>query len=349
MTQQAAILSLIGNTPLIRLAGPSARTGCEILGKAEFLNPGGSVKDRTALGMIRAAERDGRLGPGGVIVEGTAGNTGIGLGLVGAALGYEVVVVMPATQSAGKKSALAALGCKVIEVDPAPFSSDNHFVHFSRRLAESLADRPGGAFWANQFDNTANRDTHYETTGVEIWTQTDGRIDGFVCAAGSGGTLAGVARRLRENAAAKGRHVEIALADPHGAGLYHYFKSGEMKAEGSSITEGIGVSRITGNLEGVEVDDAFQIPDAEFLPVLFALAHEEGLSLGGSAGVNVAGAIRLAEKLGPGHTIVTVLGDGGARYAEKLYNAEFLSTRGLPVPPWAETSPDAQNAKTGAR
>jgi len=331
-----AVLSLIGNTPLVRLDAASRATGCEIFGKAEFLNPGGSIKDRTALGLIRAAERDGRLRPGGTIVEGTAGNTGIGLAVVGHALGYKVVVVMPNTQSVEKRQALIALGCEIIEVDPAPFSSENHFVHYSRRLAEKLNGEPGGkgAAWADQFDNTANRDIHEATTGAEIWEQTGGKIDGFVCAVGSGGTLNGVSKALRSHKP----DVAIAIADPMGAGLYSYFTTGEMKSEGSSITEGIGVGRITGNLEGLKVDHAFQIPDEEFLPILFDLVSDEGLSLGGSSGVNVAGAIRLAKTLGPGHTIVTILGDGGARYAGRLYNRDFLSARGFPIPPWARDS-----------
>ncbi|WP_287156858.1 cysteine synthase A [Euryhalocaulis sp.] len=338
--RQPAVIGLIGSTPLLKLEGPSRRTGCEIYGKAEFLNPGGSVKDRTALGIIREAERSGALKPGGVIVEGTAGNTGIGLATVGAALGYKVVVVMPRTQSPEKKQALWALGCRVIEVDPAPFSSEHHFVHVSRRLAERLADMPGGAFWANQFDNPANRAFHKATTGPEIWDQTGGKVDGFVCAAGTGGTLSGVAASLR----AKNPDIAIGLADPAGGALYSYFTSGELKSEGSSITEGIGVGRITGQLQGLQVDHAFRIEDADFLPILFALVEEEGLSLGGSSGVNVAGAIRLAEALGPGHTVVTLLCDAGARYAGRLYNPEYLAARNLPCPPWdADHVPEADN------
>ncbi len=328
-----SVVSLIGNTPLIRLDGPSRRTGCEIFGKAEFANPGGSVKDRTALGMVRAAERDGRLRPGGAIVEGTAGNTGIGLALVGAALGYKVVIVMPNNQSPEKLQTLASLGAEVVTVDPAPFSSDKHFVHTSRRIAVSLADRPGGAFWADQFDNPDNRAFHYETTGREIWEQTEGRIDGFICAVGTGGTLAGVARRLREHKP----DIAIGLADPAGAALYSYFTTGELKSEGSSITEGIGVGRITGNVEGFKPDHAFQIRDEEFLPVLFDLVQEEGLSLGGSGALNVTGAMRLAETLGPGKTIVTVLCDSGARYAGRLFNPAFLAERGFPSPPWMQS------------
>lgn len=344
-TNNPAVIGLIGATPLIRLDGPSRLTGCEILGKAEFLNPGGSVKDRTALGIIRQAEQTGELKPGGVIVEGTAGNTGIGLATVGAALGYKVAVVMPRTQSPEKKQALWALGCRVVEVDPAPFSSEHHFVHVSRRLAERLNKTPPGAFWANQFDNPANRAFHEATTGPEIWEQTNGGVDGFICAAGTGGTLAGVASALRN----RKPDIAIGLADPAGGALYSYFTSGELKSEGSSITEGIGVGRITGQLKGLSVDHAWRIEDAEFLPILFALAAEEGLSLGGSSGVNVAGAIRLAETLGPGHTIVTLLCDSGARYAGRLYNADYLAARNLPVPPWAEAgeaAPPLQAAQT---
>ena len=336
MTKRA-VTDLIGNTPLIRLNGPSEATGCEILGKAEFLNPGGSVKDRAALSIIRDAERRGALAPGGTIVEGTAGNTGIGLALVGRARGYRVVIVMPRTQSEEKKLALKALGAELIEVDAAPFSSPNHFVHYSKRLAADL-----GALWADQFDNPANARAHYDTTGPEIWEETKGRLDGFVSTVGSGGTLSGVAAFLRERDPA----VKIALADPAGAGLYAYFTEGELRAEGGSIAEGIGVNRITGNLEGLAVDHAYRIEDSEFLPLLFDLVETEGLSLGGSAGVNVAGAIRLARELGPGKTIVTLLCDAGSRYAGKLYNADFLASRGLPVPPWTqdETARDAETA-----
>ncbi|WP_019960091.1 cysteine synthase A [Woodsholea maritima] len=330
-----AIVDLIGSTPLIRLHGPSERTGCEILGKAEFLNPGGSVKDRTALGIIREAERSGALKPGGVIVEGTAGNTGIGLALVGGALGYGVVIVMPTTQSAEKKQALMALGCEVIEVDPAPFSSENHFVHTSRRLAQKLNEtEPYGAIWANQFDNPANKGVHAATTGVEIWDQTEGKIDAFICAAGTGGTIAGVSEALR----ARKDDIIIGLADPAGASLYSYYTTGTLASEGSSITEGIGVGRITGQLDNLKVDHAFRILDEDFLPVLFDLVTEEGLSLGGSAGVNVTGAIELAKTLGPGKTIVTMLCDSGSRYAGRLYNPDYLQARGLPTPPWRSIS-----------
>ena len=328
------VLDLIGNTPLIRLDGPSKATGCEILGKAEFLNPGGSVKDRAALNIVREAEADGSLKPGGTIVEGTAGNTGIGLALVGGALGYDVIIVMPRTQSEEKKQVIRSHGARLIEVDAAPFSSPNHFVHYSRRLAEELNEsQPNGAIWANQFDNLANRRAHEKTTGPEIWQQTGGKIDGFICAVGSGGTLAGVAASLRANRP----DIAIGAADPAGAALYNYYTKGELKGEGSSITEGIGVNRITGNLEGLDVDHIFRIEDAEMLPILFELVKTEGLSLGGSAGINIAGAIRLARELGPGKTIVTMLCDAGSRYAGKLFNPEFLSSRGLPVPPWADS------------
>ena len=327
----APIVELIGDTPLIRLKAASDATGCEIFGKAEFLNPGGSVKDRTALGLIRAAEADGSLRPGGVIVEGTAGNTGIGLALVAGALGYKALIVMPRGQSAGKREALIAAGAQIIEVDPAPYSSEHHFVHASRRIADSLPN----AVWANQFDNPANKAFHAATTGREILEQTGGQVDGFICAAGTGGSLAGIAHALR---AAK-PDVSIGLADPAGGALYSWFTQGELKSEGGSITEGIGVGRITGQLEGLEVDHAYRIEDADFLPLLFDLIQTEGLSLGGSAGVNIAGAMKLAKDLGPGKTIVTLLCDSGARYAGKLFNPDFLRARGLPVPPWTE--PDA--------
>ena len=328
------VLDLIGNTPLIRLDGPSEATGCEILGKAEFLNPGGSVKDRAALNIVREAEADGSLKPGGTIVEGTAGNTGIGLALVGGALGYDVIIVMPRTQSEEKKQVIRSHGARLIEVDAAPFSSPNHFVHYSRRLAEELNEsEPNGAIWANQFDNLANKRAHETTTGPEIWKQTGGKIDGFICAVGSGGTLAGVAASLRQHKP----DIAIGAADPAGAALYSYYTTGELKGEGSSITEGIGVNRITGNLEGLAVDHIYRVEDADMLPVLFDLVKTEGLSLGGSAGINIAGAMRLARDLGPGKTIVTMLCDAGSRYAGKLFNPEFLSSRGLPVPPWADS------------
>lgn len=331
MTARRSVIDLIGNTPLIRLNRLSEATGCEILGKAEFLNPGQSIKDRAALSIIQRARASGELRPGGTIVEGTAGNTGIGLSLVGAALGHPVVVVMPRTQSEEKKLAVRALGARLVEVDAAPFSSPGHFVHHSARLARELdAELPDGAFWANQFDNLSNRLAHYDGTGPEIWAQTGGRIDGFVSVVGSGGTLTGVGTFLKE----RNPDIQVALADPAGASLYSWFTRGEMKAEGSSITEGIGVGRITGNLEGFTPDLAYRIEDAEFLPTLFDLVREEGLSLGGSSGVNLIGAVRLARELGPGKTIVTFLCDPGSRYASRLFNAEFLTARGLPVPPW---------------
>ena len=325
------VLGLIGNTPLVRLKRASEVTGCEILGKAEFLNVGGSIKDRAALSIIRAARASGALKPGGTIVEGTAGNTGIGLALVGAALGHPVVIVMPRTQTEEKKRAVRLHGARLIEVDPAPFASPNHFVHFSRRLAEELNDsEPNGAFYADQFDNLANRQAHYEATGPEIWKQTDGRIDGFICAVGSGGTLTGTTTYLREQNPA----LKIGLADVPGASLYSWFTEGVLKGEGGSVAEGIGVNRITGNLNGLSVDHAYRIEDAEFLPILFDLVREEGLSLGPSSGVNIAGAIRMAGDLGPGHTIVTVLCDAGQRYASKIYDQAFLNARGLPTHDW---------------
>jgi cysteine synthase A len=333
MTARSSVLDLIGGTPLIRLKKASELTGCEIYGKAEFLNPGQSIKDRAALGMVLDARESGALKPGGTIVEGTAGNTGIGLALVGAALGHPVVIVMPKTQTEEKKQAIRTLGARLIEVDAAPFSSPNHFVHYSRRVAEELAaTEPNGAFYANQFDNTANRNAHYRTTGPEIWEALEGRVDGFATAAGSGGTLAGVSAFLKE----RNPQIRVALTDPGGSGLYSWFTRGVMEAQGSSITEGIGVARITGNLQGVEVDHAYRIEDAELLEILFDLITTEGLSLGGSSGVNIAGAIRLARELGPGKTIVTMLCDPGSRYASKLYDANFLRSKGLPTPPWTQ-------------
>ncbi|HEY2388116.1 MAG TPA: cysteine synthase A [Candidatus Binatia bacterium] len=321
----------IGNTPLIRLRAASEATGCTILGKAEFLNPGGSVKDRAALSIIRAAEDAGQLEPGGLIVEGTAGNTGIGLTLVGNARGYRTLIVIPETQSQEKKDTLRMCGARLREVPAVPYRDPENYVHVAARLADELAKtEPAGVLYANQWDNLANRDAHYRTTGPEIWRQTDGRVDAFVCAIGTGGTLAGVSSYLKQQRPS----VVVAVADPMGAAMYHYFKDGELKAEGSSITEGIGQGRITKNLEGVAVDDAFQIPDAEALLVLFALLKDEGLCLGGSSGINVAGAIRLARGLGPGHTIVTVLADYGTRYQSKLFNPAFLRAQGLPVPEW---------------
>ena len=322
---------LVGNTPLVRLRKASERTGCEILGKCEFLNPGGSVKDRAALAIVEDAEKKGLLRPGGVIVEGTAGNTGIGLALVGNVRGYRTVIVMPETQSQEKKDMLRILGADLRLVPAVPYKDPNNYVKVAGRLAEELAKtEPNGAIWANQFDNVANREGHYRTTGPEIWEQTGGRIDAFTCAVGTGGTLAGVAMFLKERNPA----IRIVCADPMGAALYHWYKHGELRAEGSSITEGIGQSRITKNLEGAPVDDAVRIPDEEALPIIFDLVREEGLVLGGSSGINVAGAIRVAEELGPGHTVVTILCDYGTRYQSRLFNPTFLREKGLPVPPW---------------
>jgi cysteine synthase A len=324
-------IDVVGNTPLIRLRKASALTGCEILGKAEFLNPGGSVKDRAALAIVQDAVARGELRPGGVIVEGTAGNTGIGLALVGNALGYRTVIVIPDTQSQEKKDMLRLAGADLREVPAVPYKNPENYVHVSGRLAKEMAAKePNGAIWANQFDNTANRMGHYRTTGPEIWRQTDGKVDGFICAVGTGGTLAGVAMALRE----RNPKVAIGLADPMGAALYHYYKHGELKAEGSSITEGIGQGRITENLKGIAIDAPYQIPDSEALPIIFDLLKEEGLCLGGSSGINVAGAIRLAKDLGPGHTIVTVLCDYGTRYLSKLFNPDFLRSKNLPTPDW---------------
>jgi cysteine synthase A len=324
-------LEAIGRTPLIRLRYASEQTGCDIYGKAEFLNPGGSIKDRAALFIVKDAEQRGLLRPGGVIVEGTAGNTGIGLALVANARGYRSVIVIPETQSPEKKDALRQFGADLREVPAVPYANPNNYVKVSGRLAEEIAKREhAGAIWANQFDNVANRRAHYETTGPEIWEQTRGRIDGFICAVGTGGTLAGVGMYLKE----KKPGVVIGLADPPGAALYNWYKHGELKAQGSSITEGIGQSRITKNLEGAPVDEAFQIPDDEAIPVVFDLIAREGLLMGTSTGVNVAGAVRLARHMGPGHTIVTVLADGAQRYASRLFNPEFLRSKNLPVPPW---------------
>lgn len=324
-------LACIGNTPLIKLKRASEETGCTILGKAEFLNPGQSIKDRAALGIIRDAEKRGLLQPGGTIVEGTAGNTGIGLALVGAILGYNVKIVFPRTQSEEKKQAIRLLGAELIEVDAVPYTDPMNYVRYSGSLAEELSKtEPNGVYWANQFDNTANRDFHYQTTGKEIWEQTDGKVDGFTCAVGSGGTLAGVSQALRD----RNPSVKCVLTDPMGAKLFSWVKSGELEAEGTSITEGIGQGRVTGNLDGMAFDDAYRIEDPEALNIIFKLVEEEGLCLGGSAGINIAGAIRLAKELGPGHTIVTVLCDYGNRYASKLFNPEFLKSKDLPVPHW---------------
>jgi cysteine synthase A len=328
-----SVIDAIGNTPLIRLNKASEETGCEILGKAEFMNPGQSVKDRAGLFIIRDAEQRGLLKPGGVIVEGTAGNTGIGLTLVAKALGYRTVIVIPDTQSQEKKDTIKLLGAELIEVPAVPYKNPNNYVKLSGRLAEQLAkSEPNGAIWANQFDNVANRDGHIRTTAEEIWNQTGGKVDGFVSAVGSGGTLAGVAFGLR----AKSKNVKIALADPLGAALYSFYTSGELKSEGSSITEGIGQGRITANLEGFTPDFSFQIPDEDALPIVFDLIQEEGLCVGGSTGINIAGAIRLARELGPGHTIVTILCDYGTRYQSKLFNPEFLREKHLPFPGWME-------------
>ena len=324
-------IDTIGNTPLIRLRRASEETGCEILGKAEFLNPGSSVKDRAALFIVLDAEKRGTLKPGGVIVEGTAGNTGIGLALVGNALGYRSVIVIPETQSQEKKDMLRLCGAELIEVPAVPYADDNNYVKYSGRLAEELNEKePNGAIWANQFDNVANRQAHLEGTGPEIWEQTQGNVDAFICAIGTGGTVAGVGMALKE----RNPEIVIAIADPMGAALYNYYKHGELKAEGTSITEGIGQGRVTANLEGAPIDDAFQIPDAEALPIIFDLLKHEGLCMGGSTGINVAGAIRLAKQMGPGHTIVTILADYGQLYLSKIFNLEFLRERNLPLPDW---------------
>ncbi len=326
----------VGNTPLIRLRRASEATGCEILGKAEFLNPGSSVKDRAALFIVLDAERDGRLEPGGVIVEGTAGNTGIGLALVGNARGYRTVIVIPETQSQEKKDMLRLCGAELREVPAVPYKNPGNYVHVAARLAETLAKtEPHGVLYADQWDNLSNRGAHYRGTGPEIWTQTDGRVDGFICAIGTGGTLSGVATFLKE----RNPSIQIGLADPMGAAMYSWFTQGELRSEGSSITEGIGQGRVTRNVDGTPVDHAFQIPDAEALPIVFDLLRHEGLCVGSSSGINVAGAIRLARELGPGHTIVTVLCDPGTRYQSKLFNPAFLREKGLPVPEWLELRP----------
>ncbi len=322
----------IGNTPLIRLNAASDATGCEILGKAEFMNPGQSVKDRAALFIIKHAMAKGTLRPGGTIVEGTAGNTGIGLALVGASLGFKTVIVIPETQSQEKKDMIRLAGAELIEVPAVPYANPNNYVKYSGRLAERLNQSdPNGAIWANQFDNVANRQAHVETTGPEVWDQTDGKVDGFICAAGSGGTLAGVAQVLQP------RGVRMGLADPEGSGLYKLY-TGE-QAGGNSITEGIGQGRITANLEGFAPDVCYKIPDAEALPIVFDLLQHEGLCMGGSSGINIAGAMRLARDMGPGHTIVTILCDYGTRYQSKLFNPEFLASKGLPLPGWLDRAP----------
>ena len=331
MIRVNSVVDAIGNTPLIRLNRISAATGCEIWGKAEFMNPGQSVKDRAALYIIRDAEKRGLLRPGGLIVEGTAGNTGIGLAMVAAALGYRCAIVIPRTQSQEKKDAIRLMGAELIEVDAVPYADPGNYVRYSGRLAQArAATEPNGVIWANQFDNLANRLAHFETTGPEIWDQTGGKIDGFVSAVGTGGTLAGTAMALRD----RNPNIAIALADPFGASLYSWYTVGELKAEGTSITEGIGQGRITANLEGLSVDYSYQIPDAEALDLVFDLVQHEGLCLGGSAGMNLAGAVRLARDLGPGKTIVTILCDHGSRYQSKLFNPVFLTERGLPVPSW---------------
>ena len=325
------VLDLVGNTPLLYLQDASKMTGCEIYGKAEFLNPGQSVKDRAALSIIRAAEASGKLKPGGIVVEGTAGNTGIGLAMVCSALGYRCKIVMPRTQSQEKKDAVKLLGAELIEVDAVPYSNPKNYVHFSEQLTKDLNEQdPGSAIWANQFDNTANRDAHVETTGPEIWDQTEGKVDGFICSVGSGGTLGGVSIALK----AKNPEIQIGLADPYGSKMWAYYDHGVLETEGNSITEGIGQGRITANLQDVIVDRQYRITDTEALQVIFELNQLEGICLGGSSGINIAGAIKMARDMGPGHTIVTILCDYGQRYQSKVYNPEFLREKGLPVPSW---------------
>ena len=331
MIMATSLPELIGNTPLIRLRKVSELTGCDIYGKCEFLNPGGSVKDRTALGIIRAAESAGDLKPGGTIVEGTAGNTGIGLTILANAMGYKTVIVMPMNQSKEKIEQLELLGAELHLVQATGYDDQNHYVHQARRMAEKLNETSeGGAYWAQQFDNTANRDFHCQTTGQEIWEQTDGKVDGFICAVGTGGTLAGVGQALKEH----NSDVKVGLADPEGSALYRYFKDGEIEAEGTSITEGIGISHITENLRGAEIDLPFSISDEEALPFIYDLLQEEGLCLGGSSAINVAGAVKMAQELGPGHKVVTILCDYGTRYQSKIYNPVFLKSKGLPAPDW---------------
>ena len=331
MQYHAGMIEAIGNTPLIKLKKASEESGCTILGKAEFMNPGQSVKDRAALYIIKDAVEKGLLKPGGTIVEGTAGNTGIGIALVANALGYKSVIVIPETQSQEKKDMLRLAGAELIEVPAVPYADENNYVKYSGRLAAELAEKhAAGAVWANQFDNVANRQAHIETTGPEIWRQTDGKVDGFTCAIGTGGTLAGIGMYLKE----QNPNVRIAAADPMGANMYHWFKHGELRSEGTSITEGIGQGRVTANIEGAPIDDAYQISDAEALPIVFDLLKDEGLCLGGSSGINIAGALRMAKDLGPGHTIVTILCDFGTRYQSKLFNPDFLKEQGLPYPDW---------------
>ena len=331
------LAAAVGNTPLIRLKAASEATGCEILGKAEFMNPGQSVKDRAALYIIKAAVASGDLKPGGTIVEGTAGNTGIGLALVGASMGFRTVIVIPETQSQEKKDMLRLAGAELVEVPAAPYKNPNNYVRYSGRLAQELAKtEPNGAIWANQFDNIANRQAHIETTGPEIWAQTEGKLDGFICAAGSGGTVAGMGLYLPP------KGVKVCLADPDGAALHSFYTTGVLASEGGSISEGIGQGRITKNLEGFTPDMSYNIPDAEALPFVFDLLRNEGLVLGGSSGINIAGAVRMARDLGPGHRIVTILCDYGTRYQSKLFNPDFLRSKGLEVPEWMETSRDIQ-------
>ena len=331
MQFHTGMIEAIGNTPLIQLKKASAETGCTILGKAEFMNPGQSVKDRAALYIIREAEKSGALKPGGTIVEGTAGNTGIGIALVANALGYKSVIVIPETQAQEKKDMLRLAGAELIEVAALPYADDNNYIKYSGRLAAELNEKhEAGAIWANQFDNLANRLAHIETTGPEIWAQTEGKVDGFTCAIGTGGTLAGTGIYLKQ----QNENIRIAAADPMGANMYHWIKNGELRSEGTSITEGIGQGRVTANLVDAPIDDAYQIPDAEALPIVFDLLQNEGLVLGGSSGINIAGAMRMAKDLGPGHTIVTILCDYGTRYQSKLFNPEFLKQQGLPCPDW---------------
>ena len=331
MQFHSGMIDAIGNTPLIQLKKASAETGCMILGKAEFMNPGQSVKDRAALYIIREAEKSGSLKPGGTIVEGTAGNTGIGIALVANALGYKSVIVIPETQAQEKKDMLRLAGAELIEVPAVPYADDNNYVKYSGRLAAELNEKhEAGTIWANQFDNIANRLAHIETTGPEIWAQTEGKVDGFTCAIGTGGTLAGTGIYLKQ----QNQNIRIAAADPMGANMYHWYKHGELRSEGTSITEGIGQGRVTANLQDAPIDDAYQISDAEALPIVFDLLQDEGLVLGGSSGINIAGAMRMAQDLGPGHTIVTILCDYGTRYQSKLFNPEFLKQQGLPCPDW---------------
>lgn len=333
MTIRTDLADAVGNTPLIRLRGASEATGCEILGKAEFLNPGQSVKDRAALFIIRDAIAKGTLKPGGTIVEGTAGNTGIGLALVGASMGFKTVIVIPETQSEEKKDMIRLAGAQLVQVPAKPYRDPNNYIRYSMRLAEELnKTEPNGAIWANQFDNTANRQAHIETTGPEVWAQTGGKVDGFICAAGSGGTVAGMGAALQP------KGVKVGLADPDGAALFSYYTTGELKSEGGSITEGIGQGRITANLEGFTPDYCYNIPDREAVEIVFDLLENEGLVMGGSTGINIAGAMRMAKDMGPGHTIVTILCDYGSRYQSKLYNPVFLRSKDLPVPAWLEGS-----------